>query len=138
MIARVLLGVLAALLTRSGPAVAERTRQFQLLQIDVTRNTDTDKAFLKRPGIFGPPAILFFDTAGNELARAARDRLPVGRTLQAHTRSRAAFWRGSGAMSKKLGANSTPTWFLRNGDKHQGAVPMSKLVPMLDAAARAR
>ena len=71
MIARVLLGGLAALLTRSGPAVAERMRQFQLLPIDVTRNTDTDKAFLKRFGIFGPPAILFFDTAGNEL-RALR------------------------------------------------------------------
>ena len=41
-------------------------------------------------------------------------------------------------MSKKLGASSTPRWFLPNGDKHQGAVPMSKLVPMLDAAARAR
>jgi thiol:disulfide interchange protein DsbD len=39
----------------------------QLLQADVTRNTADDKALLQRFGIFGPPAILFFDEAGNEM-----------------------------------------------------------------------
>ncbi len=53
--------------TFSAPAVRARMSSMQLLQVDVTRNTDSDKAFLKRFAIFGPPAILFFDTAGNEM-----------------------------------------------------------------------
>lgn len=39
-----------------------------LLQIDMTANNDDDKAFLKRYQIYGPPAILFFDKQGKELA----------------------------------------------------------------------
>lgn len=39
------------------------------------------------------------------------------------------------ALGKRLGANSTPTWFLPNGEKHVGAQPMSKVVPLLDATA---
>ncbi len=38
-----------------------------LLQADVTANNDDDKALLKRFGLFGPPGIIFFDGAGNEL-----------------------------------------------------------------------
>ncbi len=37
-----------------------------LLKADVTLNDDQDKALLKRFGIFGPPAILFFDKQSNE------------------------------------------------------------------------
>lgn len=57
--------------TFSDPAVSARMRKIQLLQVDVTRNTESDRKFLRRFGIFGPPAILFFDTSGNEL-RALR------------------------------------------------------------------
>jgi thiol:disulfide interchange protein DsbD len=39
-----------------------------LLQIDMTANNDDDKAFLQRYQIYGPPAILFFDRQGKELA----------------------------------------------------------------------
>jgi thiol:disulfide interchange protein DsbD len=39
-----------------------------LLQADVTANDADDKALLKRFQIFGPPATLFFDAAGKELA----------------------------------------------------------------------
>ena len=39
-----------------------------LLQIDVTANNDDDKAFLQRYELFGPPAILFFNREGKELA----------------------------------------------------------------------
>lgn len=53
--------------TFSDPAVRERMLKMQLLQADVTRNTDADRALLQRFGIFGPPAILFFDEAGNEM-----------------------------------------------------------------------
>ena len=42
------------------------------------------------------------------------------------------------ALGKRLGANATPTFYLRNGNKHAGAMPMADLVPLLDAAKRAR
>ena len=42
------------------------------------------------------------------------------------------------ALGKKLGATGTPTWFLPNGEKHQGSLPMSTVVPLLDATARRR
>jgi len=38
-----------------------------LLQADVTPNDETDQELLKAFGLFGPPAILFFDTHGNEI-----------------------------------------------------------------------
>ena len=40
-----------------------------LLQTDVTLNDDADQALLKRFGLFGPPAILFFDSHGRELSQ---------------------------------------------------------------------
>ncbi len=48
--------------------VAARMRQMALLQVDVTANSDEDKALLKRFSLFGPPGIIFFDTAGKEIA----------------------------------------------------------------------
>jgi thiol:disulfide interchange protein DsbC len=41
-------------------------------------------------------------------------------------------------LGRRLGANSTPTWFLRNGEKRSGAMPMADLVPLLDATAQPR
>jgi thiol:disulfide interchange protein DsbD len=38
-----------------------------LLQVDVTENSDADKALLKRFGLFGPPGIIFFNGQGQEL-----------------------------------------------------------------------
>ena len=38
----------------------------ELLRTDVTRNDAEDQALLKRFGLFGPPAILFFDLNGTE------------------------------------------------------------------------
>ena len=52
--------------TFADPAVAQRLAGFQLLQADVTANSDADKALLKRFGLFGPPGIIFFDSAGQE------------------------------------------------------------------------
>jgi thiol:disulfide interchange protein DsbD len=37
-----------------------------LLQADVTANSAEDKVLLKRFGLFGPPAIVFFDSNGRE------------------------------------------------------------------------
>jgi thiol:disulfide interchange protein DsbD len=39
---------------------------FVLLRTDVTANDDQDKALYKQFGIYGPPAILFFSTTGQE------------------------------------------------------------------------
>ena len=37
-----------------------------LLQTDVTANDEEDQAMLKRFGLFGPPAVLFFGPDGRE------------------------------------------------------------------------
>ena len=39
-----------------------------LLQVDVTANDQADKAMLKRFTLFGPPAIILFDSKGQEIA----------------------------------------------------------------------
>jgi thiol:disulfide interchange protein DsbD len=52
--------------TFSDAKVAAQMRRMILLQVDVTANSDEDKALLKRFGLFGPPGILFFDRQGQE------------------------------------------------------------------------
>ncbi len=52
--------------TFADPAVARRLEGFQLIQADVTANSDADKALLKRFKLFGPPGIIFFDATGAE------------------------------------------------------------------------
>ena len=44
----------------------ERLAGVLLLQVDVTANHPDDRELLRRFGLFGPPAILFFDAAGRE------------------------------------------------------------------------
>ena len=46
--------------------VQAKLRNAVLLQVDVTANSNEDKAVLKRFELFGPPAILFFDAQGRE------------------------------------------------------------------------
>lgn len=41
-----------------------------LLQLDVTANSIEEKEVLKRYGLFGPPATLFFDQQGREMLDA--------------------------------------------------------------------
>jgi len=48
-------------------AVVNKLKPVLLLQADVTANSETDKALLKRYHLFGPPGILFFDAAGKEM-----------------------------------------------------------------------
>jgi thiol:disulfide interchange protein DsbD len=52
--------------TFTDAGVQELFTNFVLLQADVTPHDEHDKALYKRFGIFGPPAILFFDTNGQE------------------------------------------------------------------------
>lgn len=49
------------------PEVRAALENVILLQADVTRNDDVDKELLNQFGIYGPPAILFFDTEGDEI-----------------------------------------------------------------------
>lgn len=42
------------------------------------------------------------------------------------------------AFGRLVGASGTPTWFLTTGEKYSGAMPMERLVPLLDAAAHAK
>lgn len=53
--------------TFSDVSVQQRLAKALVLQIDMTDNTSDDKAILKRFGLYGPPAILFFNPRGQEL-----------------------------------------------------------------------
>jgi thiol:disulfide interchange protein DsbD len=53
--------------TFSAQAVRPRLERATLLQADVTANSADAKALLKRFGLFGPPAVIFFDASGKEL-----------------------------------------------------------------------
>ncbi len=55
------------LLTFSDAKVQRSLSNFVTLQADVTKNDETDRALLRELGLFGPPAILFYDNTGNEL-----------------------------------------------------------------------
>lgn len=52
--------------TFTDPGVKSALGDFVLLQADVTDNDANDQALLKKFNLFGPPAILFFDSEGNE------------------------------------------------------------------------
>ncbi len=54
--------------TFSDPRVKAKLSQVLLLQADVTRNSEHDKALLKRFQLFGPPGTIFFDPQGRELS----------------------------------------------------------------------
>jgi thiol:disulfide interchange protein DsbD len=56
--------------TFSDARVAEAMGRMRLLQADVTRMTDEDRALLARFDLFGPPGILFFDRRGKALPDA--------------------------------------------------------------------
>jgi thiol:disulfide interchange protein DsbD len=53
--------------TFADAAVQSKLKPVLLLQADVTANSEADQAMLKRYGLYGPPAILFFDAKGKEL-----------------------------------------------------------------------
>lgn len=51
--------------TFSDPAVRAQMDKLVFVQVDVTSNDTASKAITKKYGIFGPPAILFFDEEGH-------------------------------------------------------------------------
>ena len=50
--------------------VIQALAPYTLLQIDMTDNTRDQQALLDELGLFGPPAILFYRTNGEELQEA--------------------------------------------------------------------
>jgi thiol:disulfide interchange protein DsbD len=54
------------LLTFSDEKVKAALSTYQLIQVDVTKNTLEHQRILKQYALFGPPAILFFDASGDE------------------------------------------------------------------------
>jgi thiol:disulfide interchange protein DsbD len=50
--------------TFADPRVREKMGQFVLIRADVTANSAKEKALSRKYGLFGPPAILFFDEEG--------------------------------------------------------------------------
>ncbi len=47
--------------------VMGQLKTMELLRVDVTANTDDDRALMKQFGLFGPPGIIFFDGKGKEI-----------------------------------------------------------------------
>ncbi len=56
--------------TFSDPHVQQALAHYRLLTIDVTANSAEDQALLKRFGLFGPPATIFFGSDGREKLNA--------------------------------------------------------------------
>lgn len=53
----------------SHASVSDALQPFTLLQIDMTDNTPAQQAMLDELGLFGPPAILFYDSNGDEMGQ---------------------------------------------------------------------
>ncbi|GIT98353.1 protein-disulfide reductase DsbD [Sulfurovum sp. TSL1] len=54
-------------ITFPDPRVQEHLKNFTFIKIDLTDNTDADKALLKKFELFGTPNIIFFDKGNNYL-----------------------------------------------------------------------
>jgi thiol:disulfide interchange protein DsbD len=54
--------------TFADPAIQSQLKSAIVLQADVTANSAADKELLKKFGLYGPPAILFFDANGREMS----------------------------------------------------------------------
>ena len=53
--------------TFQDPRVIAALADYQLVQLDMTENNDAHQAMLKQLKVFGPPSLLFFTQAGEEL-----------------------------------------------------------------------
>jgi thioredoxin:protein disulfide reductase len=70
--------------TFSKPAIQERFKKFTLLRVDVTANTASDKALMRKYQIFGPPALLFFAPQGAELSAQRLVGFHAEKAMAAH------------------------------------------------------
>ncbi|MBE7373755.1 protein-disulfide reductase DsbD [Pseudomonas lopnurensis] len=51
----------------ANPQIAPRLADYRLIRFDITESNAAQRSLLDRYKLFGPPAVLFFDRAGNEL-----------------------------------------------------------------------
>ncbi len=49
--------------------VKEELSKYQLVKVDVTKNTEDDKALMKKFNLFGPPALIFYKDGKEELSK---------------------------------------------------------------------
>ena len=71
-------------LTFADESVRKRLARMTLLRADVTANSADDKALMRKYGLFGPPALLFFAPAGAELSQARVIGFQNARTFGDH------------------------------------------------------
>jgi thioredoxin:protein disulfide reductase len=71
-------------LTFTDDAVRQRLAGMTLLRVDVTANSADDKALMRRYGLFGPPALLFFQPGGGELTQSRVIGYQDARTFLEH------------------------------------------------------
>jgi thiol:disulfide interchange protein DsbD len=69
------------------PEVLKAMQGVAALQTDVTANDKSDQLFMKSLGIYGPPAILFFDQQGNEIPDSRVVGEMSGEEFAAHLRT---------------------------------------------------
>lgn len=74
-------------LTFSDPDVQRALSSAMLLQADVTPNDEQDQALMKKLGIFGPPALLFFNRDGNEVTSARLVQFMEAESFAKHVRN---------------------------------------------------
>jgi thiol:disulfide interchange protein DsbD len=56
-------------MTFSDTKVSAEMNKMRLIQVDVTANNDDDRALMKRFSLFGPPGIILFNAAGQEISQ---------------------------------------------------------------------
>ncbi len=50
------------------PEIQQKLKSWRLVKADVTANNDSNQELMKKFGLYGPPAILFFNAQGDELS----------------------------------------------------------------------
>ncbi len=70
--------------TFTDESVRGRLSEMTLVRVDVTANSVDDKALMRRFGLFGPPALLFFRPGGEELSAARVIGYQDAKTFLAH------------------------------------------------------
>ena len=71
-------------ITFPNPAVQKQLKRFTFIKIDLTANTDDDKALLKEYGLFGTPNIIFFDKHNNYLPEKSLTGFIKPEVFEAH------------------------------------------------------
>ncbi len=70
--------------TFTDESVRGRLSEMTLVRVDVTASSSDDKALMRRFGLFGPPALLFFRPGGEELSAARVIGFQDAKTFLAH------------------------------------------------------